>query len=76
MDFTPDTLENAHARMARVKTRSKHGIATNYFRQGMVGEQILLTGNDETILLANDEYDFFRLYFFTGDLADQDLPGS
>jgi hypothetical protein len=70
MEFRPETLADAHARMAQIKTRSKRGFATNYFRQGMVGKRILVAGTDETILLANDEYDFFRLYFFTGDLAD------
>jgi hypothetical protein len=70
MEFKPDTLANAHARMADIKARSHRGFSTNYFRQEMVGEQILVAATDQTILLANDEYDFFRLYFFTSDLGD------
>ena len=70
MEFTPETLANAHARMAHIKAHSDHSFFTNYFRQEMVGQQILVTASDQTILLANDEYDFFRLYFFTSDLAD------
>jgi hypothetical protein len=70
MEFRPDTLANAHARMADIKARSSCGFSTNYFRQEMVGEQILVAATDQTILLANDEYGFFRLYFFTSNLGD------
>jgi hypothetical protein len=70
MEFKPETLANAHARMAHIKAHSNHSFSTNYFRQEMVGQQILVTATDQTILLVNDEYDFFRLYFFTSDLAD------
>jgi hypothetical protein len=70
MKFEPDTLANAHARMAQIKARSDHGFFTNYFRQDMVGERIITAATDATILLLNDEYDFFRLFFFTNDLAD------
>ena len=70
MEFKSDTLANAHARMADIKARATHRYSTNYFRQGMVGEQVLVAATDQTILLVNDEHDFFRLYFFTSDLAD------
>jgi hypothetical protein len=70
MEFKPETLGNAHARMAQIKAHAHRSLATNYFRQEMVGEQILVTATDQTILLANDEYDFFRLYFFTSDSTD------
>jgi hypothetical protein len=70
MKFEPDTLANAHARMAQIKAQSHHGFSTNYFRQEMVGERILVAATDATILLVNDEFDFFRLFFFTSDLAD------
>jgi hypothetical protein len=70
MEFKPETLANVHARMARIKAHSNHSFSTNYFRQEMVGPQILVTATDQTIVLANEEYDFFRLYFFTSDLAD------
>jgi hypothetical protein len=70
MKLEPDTLANAHERMARIKARSDHGFFTNYFRQDMVGERILVAATDATILLLNDEYDFFRLYFFSRDFAD------
>ncbi len=70
MEFQPDTLANAHARMAQIKAQARGRFSTNYFRPQMVGQQILVTSTDQTILLANDEYDFFRLYFFTSDLVD------
>jgi len=70
MEFNADTLANAHLRMAEIKAQSKSGFSTSYFRQEMVGEQILVAATDQTILLANDEFDFFRLYFFTSNLAD------
>src|SRR5712691_7401428 len=56
--------------MALVKAQSTGGFFTNYFRQEMVGPQILRAATARSILLANDEHDFFRLYFFTSDLAD------
>ena len=70
MEFNADTLANAHRRMAEIKAQSKCGFCTNYFRQEMVGEEILVAATDQTILLANDEYGFFRLYFFTSNLSD------
>ena len=70
MEFQSGTLANAHAQMAQIKAQARGNFSTNYFRQEMVGRQILLTATDRTILLANDEHDFFRLYFFTSDLVD------
>jgi hypothetical protein len=70
MEFKPETLANAHAQMAQIKAYDHGSFSTNYFRQEMVGPQILVTATDQTILLANDEYDFFRLYFFTSDLVN------
>jgi hypothetical protein len=70
MEFRPETLADAHARMAHIKAQSNHSFSTSYFRQEMIGQQILVAATDQTILLANDEYDFFRLYFFTSDLVD------
>ena len=70
MEFNADTIANAHWRMAEIKAQSKRGVSTNYFRQEMVGEEILVAATDQTILLANDEHDFFRLYFFTSNLVD------
>jgi len=82
MKFKPDTLASAHEQMALVKAQSTGGFFTNYFRQEMVGPQILTAATARSVLLANDEHDFFRLYFFTSDLADleqnlrdADLPG-
>ena len=69
--------------MAQIKAHSRGGFFTNYFREEMVGPQILTAATDRSLLLANDEHDFFRLYFFTTDLADLeqilrdvDLPGN
>jgi hypothetical protein len=67
MEFRPETLTKAHVRMAQIKAHAHGSFSTNYFRQEMVGQQILVTTTDQTMLLANDEYDFFRLYFFTSD---------
>jgi hypothetical protein len=82
MKFEADTLERLHEQMALVKAQSSGGFFTNYFRQELVGPQILSATTPRTILLANDEHDFYRLYFFTGDLADleqilreADFPG-
>jgi hypothetical protein len=70
MKFKPDTLVSVHEQMALVKAQSPGGFFTNYFRQEMVGPQILSAATACSILLVNDEHDFFRLYFFTSDLAD------
>jgi len=70
MKFKPDTLASVHEKMVLVKAQSTGNFFTNYFRQEMVGPQILTAATARTVLLANDEHDFFRLYFFTSDLAD------
>jgi len=70
MKLKPDTLASVHEQMALVKAQSTGDFFTNYFRQEMVGPQILTAATARTVLLANDEHDFFRLYFFTSDLAD------
>lgn len=70
MKFKPDTLARVHEQMALVKAQSTGGFFTNYFRQEMVGPQIFTAATARSVLLANDEHDFFRLYFFTSDLAD------
>src|SRR5438552_3512587 len=82
MKFEPDTLIRAHEQMALVKAQSAGGVFTNYFHQEMVGRQILTAATARSVLLANDEHDFFRLYFFTSDpadleqtLRDVDYPG-
>jgi hypothetical protein len=82
MKFKPDSLASSHEQMALVKAQSTGGFFTNYFRQEMVGPQILTVATTRSVLLANDEHDFFRLYFFTSDLTeleqilrDVDLPG-
>jgi hypothetical protein len=83
MKFAPARLASVHERMGLVKAQSAGGVFTNYFRQEMVGPQILTAATARSVLLANDEHDFFRLYFFTSDLADLeqilrdvDFPGS
>jgi len=82
MKLKPDSLASAHAQMAHIKTESNAGFFTNYCWQEMVGPQILTAATARTILLANDEHDFFRLFFFSNDLADleqtlreADFPG-
>jgi hypothetical protein len=56
--------------MAQIKAHAHGSFCTNYFCQEMVGQQILMTATDQTVLLANDEYDFFRLFFFTNNIVD------
>src|SRR5262249_61011065 len=70
MKFRPDTLASVHEQMALIKAQSTGVLSTNYFRQEMVGPQILTAATARSILLANDVHDFFRLYFFTSDLID------
>jgi hypothetical protein len=70
MKFRPDTLASVHEQMALIKAQSSGVFFTNYFHQKMVGPQILTAATARSILLMNDEHDFFRLYFFTSDLAD------
>jgi hypothetical protein len=70
MKLKEDTLARVHEQMALVKAQSTGGFFTNYFRQELVGPQILSAATPRTVLLVNDEHDFFRLYFFTSDLAD------
>jgi hypothetical protein len=70
MKFKPDTLANAHERMRQIKAQSTSGFFTNYFRQEMVGRQILTVATDRSVLMINDEHDFCRLYFFTNDVRD------
>ena len=70
MKFEPETLVRAHEQMALIKAQSTGDVSTNYFNQEMVGQQILTAATARTLLLVNDEHDFFRLYFFTSDLAD------
>jgi hypothetical protein len=70
MKFKPETLATVREQMALVKTQSVAGFLTNYFGQEMVGPQILTASTARSVLLANDEHDFFRLYFLTSDLAD------
>ena len=70
MKLKPDTLASVHEQMALVKAQSTGGFFTNYFRQEMVGPQVFAAATARSVLLVNDEHDFFRLYFFTSDLAD------
>jgi hypothetical protein len=82
MNLKPDTLAGVHERMALVKAQSSPGFVTNYFRQELMGSQILSATTARTVLLLNDEHDFFRLHFFTTDITDfeqllqqMDFPG-
>jgi hypothetical protein len=70
MKFQPDSIARVHEQMALIKAQSSGRFFTNYFRQELVGPQILTAATARSVLLANDEHGFFRLYFFTSDLAD------
>jgi hypothetical protein len=58
MKFKPDTLASVHEQMGLVKAQSTQGFLTNYFRQEMVGPQILTAATARSVLLANDKHDF------------------
>jgi hypothetical protein len=70
MKFQPDSIARVHEQMALIEAQSVAGVFTNYFHQEMVGPQILTAATARSVLLANDEHDFFRLYFLTRDLTD------
>jgi hypothetical protein len=70
MKLKEDTIKGVHEQMARVKAESTGGFCTNYFRQDMAGSKILSCTTARSVVLLNDEHDFFRLYFFTTDVAD------
>jgi hypothetical protein len=69
MTLDRETLPRVHEQMARVKAGAT-GFCTNYFRQEMPGTEIFSAATARTVLLLNNEHDFFRLYFFTTDVAD------
>lgn len=70
MQFQPDNLSDISRKMDAIKARSTGGFFTNYFHQAMVGSQLLSAQTDHSILFLNDEFDFYRLSYFTNDLAD------
>jgi hypothetical protein len=83
MNFKQESLPRVHEQMAAVKAQSNSGFFTNYFRQELVGSQILTVATGRSVLFVNDEHDFFRLYFFTSDLGeleqilrDAEYPGN
>lgn len=45
-------------------------ISTNYFRQDLAGARLLAAVTDRSVIFLNDEFDFFRLYYFTRDIGD------
>ena len=70
MKLKRNSLAEVHEEMARVKAESNGGFHTNYFRQEMPGLQTMSGATSRTVLVLNNEHDFFRLYFFTSDVAD------
>jgi hypothetical protein len=83
MKLKREALAEVHGQMACAKAESTGGFCTNYFRQEMPGPEILSAATARTVLLLNKEHDFFRLYFFTTDVADLeqclrdvDFPGN
>ena len=52
MKFKPDTLASVHEQMALVKAQSTGGFFTNYFRQEMVGPQILSAATARSSLVG------------------------
>jgi hypothetical protein len=83
MKLKRGALAELHGQMACAKAESTGGFCTNYFRQEMPGREILSAATARTVLLLNKEHDFFRLYFFTTDVADLeqclrelDFPGN
>lgn len=77
------TLDDVHRRIDIVKARTPGGFVTNYFRAEMVGARIFCASTDHTVLFANEEHDFLRLFFFSTSRDDLDaalrtvvLPGA
>ena len=70
MKLKQASVAEVHDEMARIKAQSTGGFCTNYFRQEMPGSQIMSAATARTVLVLNDEHDFFRLYFFTTDVAE------
>ncbi len=70
MKLNRASVAEVHQEMARVKTETAGGFYTNYFRQEMPGSEILIAATARTVLVLNNEHDFFRLYFFTTAVAD------
>ena len=56
--------------MDAVKAGCGGGFFTNYFNQEFVGDRLLSCRTDRTVLFLNDEYDFYRFYYFTTDPSD------
>jgi hypothetical protein len=74
MKFKADTLASVHEQMALVKAQftrlafSRTISARKWLDRRFSPPQRAATAR--SVLLANDEYDFFWLGFFTSDLAD------
>jgi hypothetical protein len=49
MKFKPDTLASVHEQMALVKAQSTGGFSMDYFRQEMVGLQILTAATNRAV---------------------------
>jgi hypothetical protein len=64
MSCKRDTLARVHEQMALVKAQSTGVFFTNYFRQEMVGPQIVTAATAGSVLLANDEHEFLPTLFF------------
>lgn len=70
MKANPDTHVNIQSIMNGIKGRSVSGIYTNYFQQKFHGDNLYRISTDKSILILNDEFDFYRLYYYTCDLCD------
>jgi hypothetical protein len=70
MTLESSTLTQAMAGMAAVKSRFGPGCITNFFRQEMMGDRVLMADSECSVVFLSAEFDFYRLYFFTREVAD------
>jgi hypothetical protein len=54
----------------QVKRQSPGAVVTNYFPQLMRGDKFLVTTSSHSVVFANKDMDFFRLYFYTSSIPD------
>lgn len=70
MKWEESTLPQILQCIDAVKQRGQGAFLTNYFQAQMVGPRILCGATERSVLFANEEHDFFRVYFFSTDVDD------
>jgi hypothetical protein len=70
MELVQTTLDAIQRGMDEIKKDSGGAVATNYFKQPMTGGKLLAVRAHRTLIFINDDSDFFRLYFYSGDASE------